>query len=271
MRTSERPATKLSKAELEKRAAAINWFHSIDLGQGVVTNGHKTPEILQGELDAMRWPDLTGKSVIDINTWDGFFAFEAERRGAARVVATDEFVWTARHNPELAQRYADVEGAVPGKAGFDLAHEARQSGVEAIVGDLLTMDLAALGTFDVVLYLGSLYHMADPLGALRRVAQVTKEVAIIETEAIAVKGFADHALCEFFPASELNSDPTNWWAPNGKSLEGLCRAAGFSRVELMQDEPPFPKRYVSARRLGKIVTPPQHKLRRYRAVVQAWK
>ncbi len=70
------------------------WWHSIDLGQGVVTNGHATPEILAGELDALRLPNLRGRTVLDINTWDGFYAFEAECRGAVSVTALDLFVWS---------------------------------------------------------------------------------------------------------------------------------------------------------------------------------
>ena len=57
------------------------WFHSIDVGSGVVTRGHKTAEQLRREWDQMQLPDLRGKTVLDINTWDGFFAFESERRG----------------------------------------------------------------------------------------------------------------------------------------------------------------------------------------------
>jgi len=60
------------------------WWHSIDLGHGVRTAGHKSADALRAELDALALPDLTGKSVLDIGGWDGFFAFEAERRGAAR-------------------------------------------------------------------------------------------------------------------------------------------------------------------------------------------
>src|SRR3954452_11537881 len=70
------------------------WFHSIDLGGGVVTDGWKTPEMLDEEIERLRLPDLDGKTVLDINTWDGFFAFEAERRGASRVVALDEYMWS---------------------------------------------------------------------------------------------------------------------------------------------------------------------------------
>src|SRR5882724_11622789 len=80
--------------ELQQMAQAVPfWFHSIDLGQGVVTNGWKSPEYLAYEIENLRLPDLQGKSVLDINTMDGFYSFEAARRGAARVVALDHYMW----------------------------------------------------------------------------------------------------------------------------------------------------------------------------------
>ena len=103
------PSTKAghNKAELKQMAESVGyWWHSIDLGQGVVTKGAKTPETLQYELESLRLPDLRGKTVLDIGAWDGFFSFEAERRGARHVVALDHDVWTTwpgkeriRHRP----------------------------------------------------------------------------------------------------------------------------------------------------------------------------
>ena len=69
------------------------WWHSIDLGHGVVTPGAKSPEQLAHELQAIALPDLRGRTVLDIGGWDGFFAFEAERRGAARVAVLDHYMW----------------------------------------------------------------------------------------------------------------------------------------------------------------------------------
>jgi len=80
------------------RAAAATvplWWHSIDLGHGVTTPGRKSTEQLRAELAALDLPSLSGKTVLDVGAWDGYFAFEAERRGAARVVALDHFVWCA--------------------------------------------------------------------------------------------------------------------------------------------------------------------------------
>jgi tRNA (mo5U34)-methyltransferase len=237
------------------------WWHSIDLGGGVVTPGAKSPAHLAAEWEALRLPELGGKSVLDVGTWDGYFAFEAERSGAASVVALDHYVWALdlprqqAYWRECQERGVPPEpyhtvprlwqpDQLPGKRGFDTAHAARQSRVRAVVADFMTMDLTTLGIFDVVFYLGVLYHMEDPLGALRRLAAVTRELAVIETQAIAVPRYEESALCEFYPSHELNADVSNWWAPNARALGGLCRAAGFARVNVLT--PPPRRRFRSA-------------------------
>jgi len=94
---------------------------------------------------------------------------------------------------------------------------------------------------------------------MQKVASLTKDVAVIETEAMEVPGAADMALCEFFPTDELNKDHSNWWSPNLKALCGLVQAAGFTRVEVVQGPPK-----VADMKAG---DPPL----RYRAVVHAFK
>lgn len=227
----------------------------------MVTAGRKSSEVLAREFESLHLPDLRGKSVLDIGAWDGYFSFEAERRGAARVVALDHYAWSvdqalqqrrtaervARGDPVLAwDRDPELwqPGALPGRAGFDLAHRCLGSQVEAVVGDFMTMDLGVLGTFDVVLFLGVLYHLLDPLTALRRLAQVTGGLAIVETVCVVVPGWEHHALWEHFEGAELDGDPSNWWAPNAAGLEALARTAGFATVELKghpgPSDPPNP-------------------------------
>ena len=225
-------------AKRKRRAVeqVSSWWHSIDLGDGVVTPGYKTPELLARELQAIDMPeDLTGRCVLDIGTWDGFYAFEAERRGARRVVVVDHFVWAGDAAP-LPSGEWDPE-RLPGKRGFDLAHETLQSSVDTVVADFMTMDTDALGIFDVVLYLGVLYHMEDPMRALRRLRGVTGGVAIIETQATVIPGFEHTPMWGFFPGAELNNDSGNWWAPNLSALKGALGAVGFDRVEVKVGPP----------------------------------
>src|SRR5262245_7170405 len=259
--------------ELSDKVAAIPfWFHSLDLGHGVITPGRKRAEIHDRELASFRLPDLRGKSVLDIGAWDGFYSFAAERLGAARVVALDRHVWAldrsalARYMtqckkdgvpPQPPYLVPDVwrEDQLPGKRGFNLAREALGSRVESVVDDFMKMDLEPIGTFDVVFYLGVLYHMENPLEALRRVRRVTKEVMILETEAVAIGGFESRPLCEFFPLkAKLGNDPSNFWSPNEPGLVGLCETAGFRRVEVLTPPP----------------APAQGQVARYRLVAHAF-
>jgi tRNA (mo5U34)-methyltransferase len=113
-----------------------------------------------------------------------------------------------------------------------------QSKVEAVVGDFMTMDLVPLGVFDVVLFLGVLYHMEEPLTSLRRLASLTKEVAVIETHATVFPGYKQREICEFYSSNQLNGDLTNWWGPNIRALCGMCLAAGFRRVEVVKGPRP---------------------------------
>ena len=229
--------------ELRRRVASIDWYHSIDLGGGVVTPGVSRNDVLQGN----ELPPFAGRTVLDIGAWDGYYSFLAKRSGASRVIAFDEYVWCidipARDrywkeceeagvmpDPSRDEEFFDRAG-LPGRRGFDLARSALGSKVEPVVGDLLTYDVAALGTFDVVLYLGVLYHVQEPLTALRRLRAVTREVAVIETEAIVVRDHEHEPLAMFWAGGELNADYGNWYSLSEPALAGMCRAAGFSRVE----------------------------------------
>ncbi|HJQ37810.1 MAG TPA: DUF1698 domain-containing protein [Thermoanaerobaculia bacterium] len=245
------------------------WWHSIDLG-GMVTSGAKSPEVLRREWEQLRLPELRGKTLLDINTFDGFFAFEAEKRGAS-VTVLDFYMW-AMELPELVAYWKDCRDRgvipaaydrtphykpdeLPGKRGFDVAHRLLGSSVKEIVADFMTVDLQQLGTFDVVLFLGSLYHMENPLESMKRVAAVTRELAVIETEAVRIPGYDHRAFVEFFESNELNGDVSNWWAPNERALAGMCRAAGFSRVETYPGTEPVADQGVE----------------RYRLMAKAWK
>lgn len=145
----------------------------------------------------------------------------------------------------------------------------------------MTIDLNVLGRFDVVLYLGVLYHMESPLASLRRPASVTGDLAIIETHAVTIPGCRDLELAEFYSANQLHGDMSNWWGPNLKALVGMCTAAGFRRVEVVGGEPPVPRAALwrrARRAVGDVlrataVLPPlvDGGRRHFRAVVHAWK
>jgi tRNA (mo5U34)-methyltransferase len=169
----------------------------------------------RGRLPLLCRPDdMSGMSVLDVGAWDGFFSFECERRGAARVVAADWFAWN--------------EAARGSKESFELARSALGSRVEDVEIRVEELSPERIGRFDLVLFVGVLYHLRDPLLALDAVASVTGGRLILETH-------VDLALrrrpaAAFYPARELEGDHTNWWGPNPAAVEGMLRAVGLHDV-----------------------------------------
>ena len=245
----------LSAAEV--LAQYPEWYHSLELAPGIITPGRAPLAHWEDVLRSLRLPALPGKRVLDIGAYDGFFSFAAERLGASRVVAMDHYAWSADMTRYMQEwRRARTEGRaipaphltkhwrpdeLPGRGPFDAAHACLRSRVEVVVADFMTEPAAKVGVFDIVLFLGVLYHLEEPLTAIRRVFDLTAPggTCVIETEAMEIPGSGSRALCEFFPADELNGDASNWWAPNRAALVGFCHAAGFSSVEVLPYRQPL--------------------------------
>jgi len=271
-------------AQLQAEVDSFAWYHSIDLGNGVVTKGQS---VMAEMVTEDQLPDFRGRSVLDIGAWDGYYSFLAERRGASRVVALDHYAWgvdfTARTEywndcfergvlPDQSRDTSDFWRAeLPGRRGFDLAHRVLGSRVEPVVADFTTIDVATLGTFDIVLYLGVLYHMKEPLTCLERLRTVTREIAVIETEAAQVPGNAGRCLLELHAGGELNADFGNWYVPTVEALCALVRASGFANAEVLRGPRPTRSRLSAriARRLHMLPDRPNPAAENYRAVVRA--
>ena len=251
------PPTAVAPRPPVRRVEDITWFHSIQLPDGRVTPGKKPPAELAAEAASLNVSqDLRGKTVLDIGAWDGYFSFEAERRGADRVVALDHYVWSTDlagfekyhrkmtgqgQTPLPPDQVPEVWDPVnlPGRAGFDLARTLLGSAVEPVVGDFLEVDPAEIGSFDIVFFLGVLYHLKDPFLALRWLRSVTRETAVIETAGVSIPGWSQEKLWMFFDADGLDSDPSNWWTPNGAGLVAMCKAAGFREARVILDSPEY--------------------------------
>jgi tRNA (mo5U34)-methyltransferase len=204
----------MTPEQLREGLASIEWFHRIDLGGGVVTPGRDdSPR----KLDDIRMPiDLAGRSVLDIGANDGYFSFAAERRGARRVVAVDSW-----GQPACASRRA-----------IDFARAAMHSRVEVRGASVYELSAEEVGEFDVVLFLGVLYHLRDPLLALEHVASVTADLLILETHV----DLLDHRrpVAAFYPGDELGGDGSNWWGPNVPAVLGMLRSVGFEKLEVVK-------------------------------------
>jgi tRNA (mo5U34)-methyltransferase len=213
------PAGAIDRTELERRVRQIKWCHPIDLGGGLVTR----PEwhVRQRFARRVRFldlpDDLTGQSVLDIGAWDGFFSFECERRGAARVLAIDTYAW-------------DVHG----KDGFLLAHSALNSKVESMRLAAEDLDPQVIGQFDLVLFLGVLYHLRSPIGVLDRLRRVTRGTLVCETHALVPALHARYPLISFFPGDGHESGSRYEFTaiPTIECMRQMLAAAGFRQVDV---------------------------------------
>lgn len=204
--TSERSADEIRAAI----GRVPRWRHSIELAPGISTPGDPTKRVLR----RLRLPaDLTGKSVLDVGCSDGFFSFEAERRGASPVVAFDE--WSSPF--------------VDRPAGFDTVHQLLDSKVQFHRLDLQALDPTQLGQFDVVLCLGVLYHLKHPLLGMEQLARLTKDMLILETEV--TESIINTPGMRFVEGLYHGRDITTWWVPSISGVMQMARAAGFQRVE----------------------------------------
>lgn len=203
---------------IRARAATYTWFHSIDLGHGVVTSGAKPLSICSCEANAIfNRIDLIGRSVLDVGAWNGFFSFEAKRRGAAYVLATDSFCWS---HPKFR-----------GRETFDFARSVLGIDVDAREIDVAELSPDTVGKFDIVLYLGVFYHRYDAIEALARAARLAKHALVVETHLDLQH--IDRPAMAFYPGSELAGDETNWWGPNVHCMKALLLGHGFSEVEFL--------------------------------------
>jgi tRNA (mo5U34)-methyltransferase len=204
--------------------AVPHWRHRIRLPDGSVTPGTQDNE---AQLRVMDLPsDLTGKTVLDIGCSDGFFAFECERRGAARVVGFDNY-----SSPYIGAPH-----------GFSVVKSLLGSRVELVIGDLTTDALPAMGSFDLVLFLGVLYHLKDPFGGLERVSSVCRNHVIVETAITRpFTGLKWNIVRRLFPGvvpsmymqfsgPEINIDPSTWWQQSTDCVEAMMRTCGFCAV-----------------------------------------
>lgn len=216
--------------ELIDRVAAIEWYHSIDLGHGVVTPGlvdHR------GDLDRYHLPaSLAGLRCLDVASWDGFFAFEMERRGAAEVVSFDlesiaDIDIPAPHRAELITR---AEGRRQDR-GFQLAREVLGSRVVRRCGSVYELSPDAVGRFDLIVVSDLLLHLRDPQLALDHIRSVCAGTLLLaDVYHPPLEEFGDRCLAEYSPWLPGYT----WWQMNVNSLRRMLETAGFESIEELE-------------------------------------
>jgi tRNA (mo5U34)-methyltransferase len=228
--------TSLAPEQIQQRVRQLGkWFHNLDL------HGIKTaPDHFLGDYPAVKWQrfadaipaDLRGQSVLDIGCNGGFYAMEMKRRGADRVVGIDEDA------TYLAQaRFA-----------------AEVTGVDIELRQLSVYEVAKLGEkFDLVFFMGVLYHLRYPLLALDLIHEHVAGHLLVfqsmhrgsdEVELVANDyPFKEEAVFDrssfprlHFIEQSYAGDPTNWWIPNRSCSEALLRSSGFTIISHPEEE-----------------------------------
>jgi len=219
----------------EKISSLGEWFHNLDL-QGVKT----APNHFLGDYPNIKWrtfkdaipQDLRGKSVLDIGCNAGFYSMEMKRRGADRVVGIDSdegYLAQARFAAEVNK--LDIE-----------------------FREVSVYDVARLGEkFDIVLFMGVLYHLRHPLLALDLLHEhVVRDIMVFQSlmrgspetrEYSEDYPFAETSIFDdpayphmYFVEKCYSHDPTNWWIPNLNCAEAMLRSAGFDIIDHPEEE-----------------------------------
>lgn len=221
-------------SSVQRRLDELAWYHSIDVQPGVATKGWFD---LRHVLERLPIPDVRGKRCLDVGTWDGFYAFEMERRGAAEVVALDvddlatiDYPPEVRADPDFDPSRRDTQ---PRSAGFRLLHELLDSSVEWRAGNIYDLDPSEHGTFDVVVVGSLLVHLRDPVRALDAVRSVTDETFVsIEY----VHPPLDVLSLRRRPLFELRGETHDfqWWLASDAGLRQLLHVGGF-RIDEVSD------------------------------------
>lgn len=201
------------------------WYHTIELRPGEVTPGWFDTRAV---ADRLPWPALEGMRCLDVGTFDGFWGFEMERRGAAEVVAIDildptQWDWPVGSDAAMVET---IGARKRGGDGFAAAAAALQSTVDR--RELSVYDLApdVVGRFDLV-YVGSLLlHLRDPVRALERVRSVLAPAGrMLLVDAIDLELTLRHPRS---PVARLDGIGRPWWwKPNRAGLCRMVEAAGF--------------------------------------------
>ncbi|MEM9271509.1 MAG: class I SAM-dependent methyltransferase [Cyanobacteria bacterium P01_F01_bin.143] len=192
-----------------------HWYHKIELAPGIFTPGVRDCNDVLSTLDSLGLPkNCESFRVLDIGCRDGFFSFEMEARGA-EVVAID---------------YMEVD-----ITGFSVVSQVKNSNVKYFTDNVYNLNPRKYGSFDVILFLGVLYHLRNPMLALDQIRQIIKPDGLLLIETQIATNFILRQLSrinvpvwQFYPGKSLNEDATNKWAPNISGLRAVVEETQFT-------------------------------------------
>jgi tRNA (mo5U34)-methyltransferase len=193
------------------------WFHRIELAPDLVTPGWSDP--LTDKIPYYGLPDdMTGMRVLDIGCAEGFFSFEAERRGASEIVAIDSF-------PDSVRR-------------FNICRDALDSRATAYLTNVYDLSPRTFGTFDLVMFFGVLYHLRHPILAIEKIFGVTSGTLLMQTASFEDPALGTESAAKFHPfgiesgpPEDRQLDPTVFWVPNEACVRDLLLHVGFDNVK----------------------------------------
>jgi len=206
----------ISAQDLQNEVNALPWHHQIDFGNGVYSPGNTKANVLNAQAEVYFKDIIQGKTFIDIGCWDGFNSFEAARRGASRVLATDHFAWS--------------ESCWGKRESFELGRKHLAPDIEVMDIDLWDISPDTVGEFDVALFAGVFYHLRHPFQVLEDISKIVKSTLIVETHLDALNESRPAMI--FYPKAELANDDTNWWGPNVPCVVAMLKDVGFTDVEV---------------------------------------
>ncbi len=225
----EEPEPPISSFSPETFFAGFSWHQQWEVFKGVFTPGRNPVGMICNNIKLPN--DLRGKRILDIGAWNGCFSFECERRGAEEIVA---------FGPEN-----------PDQTGFNRLQEVLKSKVKYQLGSVYDLNPDSMGRFDIVLFLGVLYHLRYPLLAIDQIKRIASDLVFIETHLIdncfieagknssnalplkkVSRKLLDVPLWQFYKREELGDDFSNWFGPNIKAVLDAFKSAGFD-IELL--------------------------------------
>lgn len=213
--------TEWTRSQIEKEEY---WFHKIELAPDLVTPGWDDPKTIK--LPYYGLPDrMDGMRVLDVGCAEGFFSFEAERRGATEIVAIDPV-------PGMVKR-------------LNICKDYLGSKVLGLTCRAYDLDPRTFGTFDMVFFFGLLYHLRNPILALEKIQSVCSGTLLMQTHSLSeddpeldkISEVNKNPVAKFYPSGVYSGpkkdmyDPTVFWVPNAECAKALLISTGFSSIE----------------------------------------
>lgn len=233
------------------------WYHKIELPGDIITPGWSP-------MDATKYgvpDDLTGKRILDIGAWDGYWTWEALKRGASEVVAIDDFSDDLGNHREVKRNGWYTFDLCREALGFTIndpnficdLHRFNDKGQKVTRAEMSMYNIAeeefGLGHFDIVFFFGMIYHMKHPLLALEKISEICDGEIYIESAVVddyspylskesesdpgklIFRGYPENNMVmEFYPDEQYACNKTNWWVPTIQTLGAMVGSVGFKNV-----------------------------------------